>query len=705
MVDSRGAMSRKGGWYDEADDYYDEDDDDYYDDDDEFGAYDTGSLAPKKSGASGGGKPPGGAGGKKPGGVAAAKAPRVPTKRRGGGPGAPPVAPGASAMARTVSVTPKEKGVARPDVVAAAFPAAPPNGSRGGFGFDAPSPDDAVLAKRRVDGPGKGVHARAVPAIENQPRDPETRASDDGEASPSFSNASVASDAYAAFAPPPERLPLVPRKKRLHLVVLGHVDAGKSTLFGRVMHALGATSDRERHRNARDARAAGKASFAWAWALDARPEERARGVTVDVAKVCLDTGSTLVHLLDAPGHRDFVPNAIAGAAQADAACLVVDASRGAFESGFRAGGDDGAAAGGGQTREHVRLARSLGVERLIVAVSKMDSCAYSQARFEEIKGALAPFLRKSGFAEDAVAWTPVSGTDGTNLVPETRVSLMESQTTNDDADADDDERRGKNAREARDAAIASFRSWYPETDARNLCLVAAMDAIPEPDRGRPMPLRFPASELVGAGDRFLGPCAVGGKVEAGSVRAGDTVAVVPEGIIATVKAVRVVSHVSGGGGVAGERDLTDARDQVAFAGDAADVGLDLPDASRLAPGTVLCDASFPLVPAARFTVKLVTLDALRVPLLVGSSVVVHAYASSTEARVTKLVSSLDKKTGDVLRTRPRCVSRDAAAVVELAPSRALAVERFEDYPKLGRVQLRRDGATVALGVVVETFAH
>jgi len=702
VVDSRGAMSRKGGWYDEADDYYDEDDDDYYDDDDEFGAYDTGSLAPKKSGASGGGKPPGGAGGKKPGGVAAAKASQVPTKRSGGGAGAPPGAPGASAMARTVSVTPKEKGVARPDVVAAAFPAAPPNGSRGGFGFDAPSPDDAVLAKRRVDGPGKGVHARAVPAIENQlrDRDPETRASDD--ASPSFSS-SVASDAYAAFAPPPERLPLVPRKKRLHMVVLGHVDAGKSTLFGRVMHALGATSDRERHRNARDARAAGKASFAWAWALDARPEERARGVTVDVAKVCLDTGATLVHLLDAPGHRDFVPNAIAGAAQADAACLVVDASRGAFESGFRAGGDPaggaGGAAAGGQTREHVRLARSLGVERLIVAVSKMDACAYSQARFEEIKGALAPFLRKSGFAEDAVAWTPVSGTDGTNLVPD---SLMASQTTNDAADADDDERQidGKNANaEARDAAIASFRSWYPETDARNACLVAAIDAIPEPDRGRPMPLRFPASELVGAGDRFLGPCAVGGKVEAGSVRAGDTVAVVPAGIIATVKAVRVVSHASGGGGAA------DARDQVAFAGDAADVGLDLPDASRLAPGTVLCDASFPLVPAARFTVKLVTLDALRVPLLVGSSVVVHAYASSTEARVTKLVSALDKKTGDVLRLGPRCVSRDAAAVVELAPSRALAVERFEDYPKLGRVQLRRDGATVALGVVVETFAR
>ena len=340
-----------------------------------------------------------------------------------------PGRPGASAMARTVSVTPKEKGVARPDVVAAAFPAAPPNGSRGGFGFDAPSPDDAVLAKRRVDGPGERVHARAVPAIENQPLG--SRGGDDGEASPSFSNASVASDAYAAFAPPPERLPLVPRKKRLHLVVLGHVVAGKSTLFGRVMRAGRDERPRAAQKRTRRARR-GEGVLR----LGVGPGRAARGARARRHRRRRE--GVFGHGRDArafagrPGHRDFVPNAIAGAAQADAACLVVDASRGAFEVGFRAGGDDGAAAGG-QTREHVRLARSLGVERLIVAVSKMDSCACSQARAEEIKGALAPFLRKSGFAEDAVAWTPVSGTDGTNLVPETRVSLMESQTTNDSA--------------------------------------------------------------------------------------------------------------------------------------------------------------------------------------------------------------------------------------------------------------------------------
>ena len=711
MVDCRGAMSRKGGWYDETDDYYDEDDeddDDYYDDDDEFGAYDTGSLAPKKTDASRGVKPRGGAGGKKAGGIAAAKALQMSQMQSTDPLGAPLGAPGASAMARTVRTTPEEKGVARPDTITAAFPAAPP-ATRRGFGFDTPSPDDAALAKRRgTSGSGNGdpVHVSAS-GEKGHPS-----ASTDASREPGRPDDA----ARAAYAPPPRELERArssgARKKRLHLVVLGHVDAGKSTLFGRVMHLLGAMSDRDRHRHARDAHAAGKASFAWAWALDARPEERARGVTVDVAKVCLDTGATLVHLMDAPGHRDFVPNAIAGAAQADAACLVVDASRGAFESGFRDGASAGAGGGGGtsdasagQTREHVRLARSLGVEHLIVAVSKMDACAYARARFEEIRGALAPFLRKSGFADDRVAWVPVSGTDGTNLVPASvgeAGSLSGSSRSSSGktrARHDDDDARRREARET-DEAIASFRSWYPEDDARNACLVAAVDAIPEPDRGRPMPLRFPVSELVGAGDRLLGPCAVGGKVEAGSVGAGDTVAVAPAGIIATVKAVRVVSS-----DVGSARGGDDSRDQVAFAGDAADIGLDLPDASCLAPGAVLCHASYPLVPVSRFTVKLVTLDALRVPLLAGSSVVVHAYASSAEARITKLVSTLDKKTGDVLRRAPRCVSRDAGAVVELTPSRALAVERFEDYPKLGRVQLRRAGATVALGVVVETFAR
>ena len=231
----------------------------------------------------------------------------------------------------------------------------------------------------------------------------------------------------------------------MHVVVLGHVDAGKSTLMGRVLHAVGAVDAKQQRRNERDAAAMGKASFGWAFALDATEEERSRGVTVDVAQARFVTPGnarahepTRVTLLDAPGHRDFVGNAISGAARADAAVLVVDASAGGFEAGFReaagangrggyeastfpnAGRKLGGVVGTGQTREHVRLARSLGVNRVVVAVSKMDSCEYSRDRFDEIKNALTPFLAQSGFDDGRVSWVPVSGFEGVNLVPNGR---------------------------------------------------------------------------------------------------------------------------------------------------------------------------------------------------------------------------------------------------------------------------------------------
>ncbi|KAG8977971.1 Hsp70 suppressor, GTPase facilitates ribosomal subunit dissociation, partial [Tulasnella sp. 427] len=195
-------------------------------------------------------------------------------------------------------------------------------------------------------------------------------------------------------------------KKGLSLVIIGHVDAGKSTLMGRLTYELGQMEEKKRRENERDSNKAGKGSFSWAWEMDALGEERDRGVTIDINQATLNLPNTTLTILDAPGHRDFVPNMISGASQADAALLVVDATTGEFEAGF---------AGGGQSREHVLLVRSLGVGTIVIAVNKLDMVNYSQDRFEEISSTLKPFLVQSGFSPSKTTFVPVAGMTGVNL--------------------------------------------------------------------------------------------------------------------------------------------------------------------------------------------------------------------------------------------------------------------------------------------------
>lgn len=152
----------------------------------------------------------------------------------------------------------------------------------------------------------------------------------------------------------------------------------------------------------------GKGSFAYAWALDESSEERERGITMTVAVAYFDTMRYHVVVLDSPGHKDFVPNMISGATQADAAILVIDASLGSFEAGM-----DGSK---GQTREHAQLIRSFGVDRVIVAVNKMDAVVYSKDRFDFIRQQLGVFLHFCGFKDSSLSWIPMSAMENQNLV-------------------------------------------------------------------------------------------------------------------------------------------------------------------------------------------------------------------------------------------------------------------------------------------------
>uniref|UniRef100_A0A3Q1GBW5 HBS1-like protein n=1 Tax=Acanthochromis polyacanthus TaxID=80966 RepID=A0A3Q1GBW5_9TELE len=274
----------------------------------------------------------------------------------------------------------------------------------------------------------------------------------------------------------------------LRCVSAGHVDAGKSTLMGHLLYLLGNVNKRTMHKYEQESKKAGKASFAYAWVLDETGEERDRGVTMDVGMTKFETDSKVVTLMDAPGHKDFIPNMITGAAQADVAVLVVDASRGEFEAGFEAGG---------QTREHALLVRSLGVTQLAVAVNKMDQVNWQQERFQEIVSKLGHFLKQAGFKDSDVFYIPTSGLSGENLTSRSSVSQL--------------------------------TSWFSGPS-----LVEQIDAFKAPQRSVDQPFRLCVSDVFK--DQGSGFC-VTGKIEAGFIQTGDKILAMPPNETCTVKGI------------------------------------------------------------------------------------------------------------------------------------------------------------------------
>uniref|UniRef100_A0A2K6JPX4 HBS1 like translational GTPase n=1 Tax=Rhinopithecus bieti TaxID=61621 RepID=A0A2K6JPX4_RHIBE len=277
-------------------------------------------------------------------------------------------------------------------------------------------------------------------------------------------------------------------KQLLNLVVIGHVDAGKSTLMGHMLYLLGNINKRTMHKYEQESKKAGKASFAYAWVLDETGEERERGVTMDVGMTKFETTTKVITLMDAPGHKDFIPNMITGAAQADVAVLVVDASRGEFEAGFETGG---------QTREHGLLVRSLGVTQLAVAVNKMDQVNWQQERFQEITGKLGHFLKQAGFKESDVAFIPTSGLSGENLITRSQSSEL--------------------------------TKWY-----KGLCLLEQIDSFKPPQRSIDKPFRLCVSDVFK--DQGSGFC-ITGKIEAGYIQTGDRLQAMPPNETCTVKGI------------------------------------------------------------------------------------------------------------------------------------------------------------------------
>jgi len=426
-------------------------------------------------------------------------------------------------------------------------------------------------------------------------------------------------------------------KESLNLVVIGHVDSGKSTLMGHLLFQLGQVSQKVMHKHEQESRKVGKQSFMYAWVLDETDEERERGITMDVGQNKFETEHRIITLLDAPGHRDFIPNMISGAYQADVAVLVVNATTGEFEAGFEAGG---------QTREHALLVRSLGVGQLTVAVNKLDTVEWDQGRFLAIKEKLRLFLTKqAGFKEDDLTFVPCSGLTGENLTLPPRTDLLSS--------------------------------WYKE-----VTLMHSIDNMRTPTRAMDKPFRLSVSDIFRAqsGSGF----SVAGRVEAGVVMKDDRVLISPLNEICTVKSVLVEQMDS----------LT------GFAGDHVVLTLVGPDQASVVAGMVLCDPSKPVPVATRFRARVVIFN-IEVPITKGYPVVLHYGCVSEQATVKKLVSQLNKSTGEVVKAKPRCLTGNQSAVVEIIVSRSIPLELYKSNRELGRFMLRTGGHTIAAGMVTE----
>jgi len=278
-------------------------------------------------------------------------------------------------------------------------------------------------------------------------------------------------------------------KTHVNLVVIGHVDAGKSTTTGHLIYKCGGIDKRVIEKFEKEAAELGKSSFKYAWVLDKLKAERERGITIDIALWKFESPKFYFTIIDAPGHRDFIKNMITGTSQADVAILIVASGQGEFEAGISKEG---------QTREHALLAFTLGVKQMIVCTNKMDdsSVNYAEARYTEIKDEVSAYLKKVGYKPAKVPFIPISGWNGDNMID-----------------------RSKNM------------DWY-----KGPTLLEALDNVNPPKRPTEKPLRLPLQDVYKIGG--IGTVPVG-RVETGILKAGMVVTMAPVQISTEVKSVEM----------------------------------------------------------------------------------------------------------------------------------------------------------------------
>jgi elongation factor 1-alpha len=404
-------------------------------------------------------------------------------------------------------------------------------------------------------------------------------------------------------------------KEHMNLAFIGHVDHGKSTLVGHLLLQSGVIAEQQ----------LSKGEDKFRFVMDKLQEERERGVTIDLAHARFDTPKYEFTIVDCPGHRDFVKNMITGASQADAAVLVVAI-------------DDGVMP---QTKEHAFLARTLGINQLIVAINKMDLVNYSEEKFNALKEDVGNLIKTVAYKPDEIDFIPISAFEGDNIT-------KPSENT----------------------------PWY-----KGPSLVDSLNKLSAPEKPTNLPLRVPVQDVYSI--TGVGTVPVG-RVETGVMKKGDNVIFEPPGASGEVKSIEMHHEML---------ESAEPGDNVGF--NVRGVGKN--DIRR---GDVAGHTNNPPSVAKEFTAQIVVLQHPGV-ITVGYTPVFHCHTAQVACTFLELQKKMNPATGAVEEENPDFLKTGNAAIVKVKPTKPMVIEKIKEIPHMGRFAIRDMGQTVAAGMCID----
>jgi bifunctional enzyme CysN/CysC len=410
-------------------------------------------------------------------------------------------------------------------------------------------------------------------------------------------------------------------RPQVRIVIVGHVDHGKSTLVGRLLHETGSLPDGKLEMLKAVSARRGM-PFEWSFLLDALQTERDQGITIDTTQIRFRTRSRDVVLIDAPGHAEFLRNMITGASQADGAVLIIDALEGVRD----------------QTRRHGYLLHLLGIKQVAVVVNKMDRVDFGADRFKEISDEISAHLIGLGVTPSAVI--PISARDGDGVAEHTpRIG------------------------------------WY-----KGPTVVEALDAL-EPARPlEQLALRLPVQAIYKFDDRRI----VAGRIESGSLAAGDEIVIMPAGKVAKIKTVESWPVTPLGGPQGAGRS----------------VGITLDRELFLERGDVIGHTGQSPRDTRRIRARIFWLHDKA--LSKGDAVLIRLGTREARATVVAIEKAVDP--GELSNAETKSIARNHVGEIDIALAQPIAADPHSENPRTGRLVIEVNGRIAGGGLVLSVDA-